>query len=201
MTSHRPRFSARCYRAALLLTPRAHRDRFAADQAQLYDDLAQAGDPTWRLWLDLPRDLVRVHATTRRPEGGLRTAEGPGRWFSAPLSGSARRAAQTTAIVWNAAHLVAGGLWFAAYHRHVDRFGFPPQFDDSSGRVTTTGDPLVDHWVDWTTSLVICLILTSWLVAALLVKVRHRRLYLAVWLGLWSVGLCLQYGYFTYFID
>ncbi len=47
MISNRPRFGARCYRAALRLMPRAHRDRFAEDQVQLYDDLARVGHPTW----------------------------------------------------------------------------------------------------------------------------------------------------------
>ena len=202
MTSDRHRFSARCYRAALLLTPRAHRNRFAEDQAQLYDDLAQAGDPTWRLWLGLPRDLVQVRAWTPRRGPALQTAGGP----AVPIAGTGHAVGtllSALAVIahtcWLAGHLLAGFCWTSATTRALEVLGRWPMADDASG--PGWADQQLGIWVQRTDALVWPLAMTFPLVMIGWWWLPRRGWFAVAWILVWPLGMLLLRGWGDYVFE
>jgi hypothetical protein len=199
MSGHPPRFGARCYRAALRLTPRAHRDRFAEDQVQLYDDLARAGHPPWQLWLDLPRDVVRVRAWTPRRGLALKTAGGP----AVPVAGT-RHAAGTVlsalAVIahtcWLTGHLAAGLCWTLATTRAAEVLGRWPMADDASG--PGWADQQLGTWVQRTDALVWPLALTFPLVMVGWIWLPRRGWFTLAWAVAWPLGMLMLRGWGDY---
>ncbi|MBK6871744.1 MAG: hypothetical protein IPJ14_01210 [Kineosporiaceae bacterium] len=201
----RPRGSG-WYRAALKLAPRAHRERFGEQTAQLYDDLVRTGTPPRRLWAELPRDLLRTHLETPRPSRAvLATVTGPD---AAPEITGRRRVAQRTLVVtaaatqalWLAAHLVGGYCWSRAMAAATDLFGRVPTDDDWMTYPYRTGpDPSIELWSARADALLpwllptfpVALFLAGWLSLGR----RRSGLWMTGWAITWVVGMWLWRGY------
>jgi hypothetical protein len=190
---------ARIHRLALRLAPRSHRDRFGAEQAQLYDDLIRQGTPGWRLWLGLPRDLLAVRNGSRRPSPVAQVAGGP-----ALVLARVRRPARALVTVlsaalhlaWLAGHLMAGAAWRVTTVRAIELFGHAPTWGDWVRYLNT--DPELERRAATTAAIVPWLVLSFPIVTLCWFWLPHRRWFVALWVVAWPVGMVLLRGYGTF---
>ncbi|MFN8079384.1 MAG: hypothetical protein U0Q19_07450 [Kineosporiaceae bacterium] len=202
----RPRGSG-WYRAALRLAPRAHRDRFGEQTAQLYDDLVRTGTPPWRLWAELPRDLLRTHRTTPRPHrAALALADGPTVEGTHEHPGRivTQRALLTISMtanaLWLSAHVVGGYCWARALLAATQVFGRLPTDDDWLHYPYRTGpDPVIELWSGRADAMLPWLLVTFPATAVLWRWLPRRspwsRVWVIAWVIAWPVGMWLWRGY------